>query len=216
MTLLVTTQNLQDAVGTKGDFEITKVVPGNQKIPVLSLQQADPNSRWRYHYSFDWSVGDMHAEHDDSYRYLAPFEQGKQFNVIQGYNGGFTHHGSERYALDFGMPVGTPVHAAREGVVVDTAEHNDLGGGSEEYSQYANYVIILHDDGTTGEYFHLMYQGVEVDIGQYVQAGDLLGYSGNTGFSTVPHLHFAVYRARPKGDFQSIPIQFAEGQKVDS
>ncbi len=216
MTLLVTTENLEDAVGQKGDFEITKVVPGNHKIPVLSLQQADPDERWRYHYSFDWSVGDMHAEHDDEYRYLVPYEQGAFYEVIQGYNGGFSHHGSESYSIDFGMPVGTPIHAARGGTVVDTAEHHNKGGGSQAYAQYANYVIVLHNDGTTGEYFHLMHQGVEVEVGQHVYPGELLGYSGNTGFSTTPHLHFAVYRARPKGDFESIPIIFKEGQRIDS
>ena len=208
MTLMVTTENMQSGGGRRGDFEITRVIPGKQKIPVLNLRTVNPKKRWNYFYEFDWSVGDMYARHNDSYRYHLPFAKGKHYSLVQGYNGGYSHYGSDRYALDFAMPVGTPVHAARKGVVIDIAEHNTIGGTSEWHTKYANYVIVLHDDGTTGEYFHLMHKGVEVSVGQKVQVGQLLAYSGNTGFSSLPHLHFAVYRARPKGEFQSIPVKF--------
>ena len=68
--------------------------------------------------------------------------------------------------------------------------------------------MILHADQTTGEYYHLSKSGVVVSIGEKVEAGQKIAYSGNTGFSSLPHLHFAVYRAQPFGKYQSLPFTF--------
>jgi len=69
--------------------------------------------------------------------------------------------------------------------------------------------VILHDDGTTGEYFHLKRNGVLVRTNQRIEQGNLIGYSGNTGHTTTPHLHFAVYRPGSWGKFESLPFRFA-------
>ena len=61
----------------------------------------------------------------------------------------------------------------------------------------ANYVKIRHDDGTIGNYVHLQHDGVLVEVGDKVRTGDVIGMSGNTGFTTGPHLHFEV---RVNGD----------------
>jgi len=106
------------------------------------------------------------------------------------------------------MPVGTAVHAARAGVVIDLVEKHSRGGASRKYAKYANYVVVMHDDQTTGEYYHLSKDGVVVTIGESVQAGQQIGYSGNTGFSSLPHLHFAVYKAQSLGQYQSLPFTF--------
>jgi murein DD-endopeptidase MepM/ murein hydrolase activator NlpD len=74
--------------------------------------------------------------------------------------------------------------------------------------QYANFVVILHSDGTTGEYYHLAEGGALVEVGDNVVRGQAIALSGNTGHTTMPHLHFAVYRAIDWGRTQSIAVRF--------
>lgn len=154
-----------------------------------------------------WNAGTLGAQHDDSVRYTYPLKS--EIDVVQGFNGAFSHQGASRFAIDFDVPVGTPVYAARAGRVIDAKESSDKGGPTEDFARYANYVVVLHDDGTTGEYYHLKLNGVAVAIGQQVNTGDLLGYSGETGFASLPHLHFGVYRINNDGKFQSVKFQFA-------
>ena len=208
MTLVVSARNMRSDEQVTRKFTQTAVLKGNDSIKVLSLKPQDESRRTHYNYAFEWSLGDMHAQHNDSYRYSLPFKEGTNYPVVQGFNGGFSHRGSSRYAVDFAMPVGTPVLAARDGVVMDVVEKHNRGGSSRRYARYANYVVVIHDDGTTGEYYHLRKNGAAVDVGDIVQAGDLIGYSGSTGFSSLPHLHFAVYKAKSHGKFQSVPFRF--------
>lgn len=192
------------------EFEVTRVLHQVEKMKVLTLTPIDFSKRYRISETFNWTPGDMHAQHDDDYRYQRPFAEGQNFRVVQGYGGGYSHRGASKYALDFDMPEGTPVHAARAGLVIDLTEHNWRGGASRRYARYANFVTLLHSDGTTGEYYHLKKNGVTVSLGDQVKAGELIGYSGNTGFSSMPHLHFAVYRAKPRGKYESLPVRFKQ------
>ncbi len=107
------------------------------------------------------------------------------------------------------MPEGTPIVAARAGMVVKV--ENDQSGRGKNPS--GNFVRILHDDGTMGVYLHLMQGSVNVREGQRVLAGTALARSGNTGNSTGPHLHFVVQRNVGLA-LESIPFDFA--QPVDS
>jgi murein DD-endopeptidase MepM/ murein hydrolase activator NlpD len=127
---------------------------------------------------------------------------------LQSYGARLSHRGSEYYTVDFGMPVGTPVHAARGGVVVLVEDGNDRGCWQEGCDRFANFVVVLHSDGTTGEYFHLERGSVVVRVGDAVRRGQLLARSGNTGYTTAPHLHFGVYRAAPDGSTFSLPVRF--------
>ena len=107
------------------------------------------------------------------------------------------------------MPEGTPVLAARAGLVVDTQASYDQGG--PERSQFygkANYITLQHNDGTLGRYAHLRFQGVRVTPAKQVQAGEFLGYSGNTGWSTDPHLHFCVQKPQDARTKMSLPMDF--------
>jgi murein DD-endopeptidase MepM/ murein hydrolase activator NlpD len=125
--------------------------------------------------------------------YRVPLRQREQ-RVDQGYGGTFSHTDPQNlYAMDFAAPIGTPVVAARDGVVMQVENDFDKAGlNLEKYGGRANFVRILHDDGTMALYAHLQEGGVLVRPGQPVRAGQQIGLSGNTGFTTGPHLHFAV------------------------
>ena len=156
----------------------------------------------------DIRLGRVEARHDDAYIYHLPYGEGVSYPIIQGYGAKLSHVGAEQFTLDFGMPVGTPVHAARDGVVVLFEDSHDGGCLREECSRLANFVVVLHADGTTGEYFHLERGSVSVALGDRVQRGQLLALSGNTGYSSAPHLHFGVYRTLADGHTQSVAVRF--------
>lgn len=157
----------------------------------------------------DLIIGAIDAAHDDAYEYRLPYGEQVSYPVIQSYGAHFSHRGVEQYTVDFGMPVGTPVYAAREGVVALAEDSHDAGCAHEECGRLANFVVVLHADGTTGEYFHLQHGSVQVRVGERVGRGALLAFSGNTGYTSVPHLHFGVYRTEHGGRTQSLQVSFA-------
>ena len=118
----------------------------------------------------------------------------RSVQVAQGWGGAFSHRDDEnRHAVDFAVPEGTPVLAAREGVVMQVEAGFAAGGlGSPDDVERANFVRILHDDGTMAVYAHLARGGVRVRPGERVRRGQPIGSSGNSGYSGGPHLHFAV------------------------
>lgn len=126
-------------------------------------------------------------------QYLLPLQQ-SQVRVHQGFAGGFSHADPQnRYAADFAAAIGTPVVAARAGRVMQIESDFDQAGlDRERYGGRSNFVRILHEDGTMALYAHLDINGVHVRVGEQVQAGQRIGLSGNTGFTTGPHLHFVV------------------------
>ncbi len=125
--------------------------------------------------------------------YLPPLRQPRS-RIDQGFDGQFSHDDEEnRYALDFAADIGTPVMAARAGTVMQVESgFSKAGLKKDSYSGRANFVRILHDDGTMALYAHLKTGGVLVRVGQHIQANQQIGLSGNTGFTTGPHLHFAL------------------------
>jgi murein DD-endopeptidase MepM/ murein hydrolase activator NlpD len=153
-------------------------------------------------------VGAIDADHDDTYEYRLPYADDQSYPVTQGYGARLSHRGAEQFTVDFGMPAGTPVQAAREGVVVLAEDSHATGCWSDECARLANFVVVLHADGTTGEYFHLQRGSVQVRVGERVQRGQRLALSGNTGYSTAPHLHFGVYRTGRDGGTQSVAVRF--------
>lgn len=190
------------------------VLPPGKSVPLARLRKLEAGTAGSYRYSFSWSRGDYRIRHDDDYVYSLPFQPGLDVLVTQGYNGSYSHTGDARYAVDFELPEGTPLFAAREGRVVGVREDSTVGGPDPAYMDEANYIVIRHPDGTFGEYLHLQPQGAEVEVGQSVERGQLIGYSGDTGFSGGPHLHFMVAGAAEAAGRRSFPVQFATQQGV--
>jgi murein DD-endopeptidase MepM/ murein hydrolase activator NlpD len=134
-----------------------------------------------------------------------PFASGMDVRIEQGWNTAFSHNGKAAYAYDFGLYLDTPVLAAADGVVAYVHDGETACGGPE-LLRNVNYVVINHADGSATQYGHLT--STSVDVGDVVTAGQLIGKSGNTGYShCFPHLHFArQYQGGPVTE--SVPVYF--------
>ena len=137
--------------------------------------------------------------------YRLPFPVGDSSRLIQGNNGPYGHEGHAAYAFDFIMKIGSPVVAARSGIVVATEERfrDATRKPGEE-----NFVIIQHGDSTYARYYHLTTDGALVNVGDTVAAGDTGARSGDSGASAGAHLHFDVTRECHRWGCATIPIAF--------
>ena len=118
--------------------------------------------------------------------------------------GGTTHGGRAHFALDFAVEMGSPVYAMRSGRVIAVEDRYPDNGGGREAIHYTNYVWLEHEGGIRSAYVHLQQgfiRAVGIEAGDRVEAGELIGYSGNSGFSTAPHLHVEVQDPTPRGAF---------------
>jgi murein DD-endopeptidase MepM/ murein hydrolase activator NlpD len=182
------------------------VVGAESSADVATLRRKRPDGGSRYAFTWRHRIGDPAAVHDDAARYRIPFGGDAPRRVVQGPDGAFSHRGEIAY--DFAMPVGTPVLAAREGRVAEVVDWFTEGGKRADLRDQANFVSVLHADGTFGRYIHLR-KGAAVKPGQRIAAGELVGYSGDTGYSAQSHLHFDVVRATREGGLESLAIRFA-------
>lgn len=122
-----------------------------------------------------------------------PYSPGSEYLMSQGFGGAFSHSDDcGYYSLDFIMDEGTSILAAASGRVVRVKEDSNTGGGTRDFEDDANYVYIDYGNGRYGSYLHLCQNCVDVAVGDDVTQGQVIGRSGNTGFSTEPHLHFAI------------------------
>ena len=182
------------------------VVPARASVVVARLTAPDPAVDSQFDAWMASVPGPPGARaRDVEYSYPLRIEQVK---VGQAFGGSFSHNDAQnRYAVDFAAPIGTPVLAARDGQVMQVESDFDKAGlNSEKYGGRANFVRILHDDGSMAVYAHLQNSGVLARVGQRVRAGQQIGLSGNTGFTSGPHLHFAVQVNRGM-DLQSVPFR---------
>ncbi|SDU35571.1 peptidoglycan DD-metalloendopeptidase family protein [Halopseudomonas salegens] len=179
------------------------VIPPRDQIRLLTLHPTGTGTP-RFEHRLRYAMGDPRAEHRQSH-YPLPW-QGGPFRKSQGPGGRYSHTGPKgRYAIDIAMPEGTPILAARDGMVVRVRNHQRGRGDNPA----GNYVRLLHDDGTMSVYLHLQHRSITVAEGQRVRAGTIIARSGNTGNSTGPHLHFVVQK-NVGLDTVSIPFDFAQ------
>jgi len=182
---------------------------------VLRLVQMDHRQLWRYGaYSYHFVHGIPSNLPTVDYIYSLPYA-GDSFLVGQSYYGRHSHFAGspEQYAVDFNMPEGTPIRAARPGTVIAYRDDSSAGGDAAAFAECCNYIHIKHDDGTYAVYAHLRPRGVCVRLGQVVNKGTVIGYAGSTGWASCPHLHFMVYRVLNTVKIESVPfrMQTSEG-----
>lgn len=204
------------------DFPVLKNMYTDQKLPFHAVVPAQAKQHlvltvkdkknpvgnsYEYRYSFTYYLGDVeNAEHDDNYVYLLPYANGSSTIIGQGYNGRFSHKNMN--CLDFNLSTNSKVIAARGGTVIQMKTNSNTGCKHQKCKGQANYITIYHEDGTFGKYIHLKYRGSLVKVGQKVKAGDHIGWSGNTGWSSGPHLHFEVSKPGKNNMTFTIPTKF--------
>jgi len=184
-------------------------VPGGSRLVLAHLQESAAGTRLRL-----VAIPGLPGARARNVEYLYPLRDAP-VRIAQGFGGGFSHADAEnRHAIDFAVPSGAPVLAARDGVVMQvesgaTARLDprvQVHAGDDRVR--GNFIRVLHDDGTMALYAHLQQAGVVVAPGARVLRGTIIGFSGNTGLSAAPHLHFVVQANRGMR-LESLPFRMA-------
>lgn len=183
---------------------------GRKRFLLAKWRRADGDAPWTVRdWKYKFKVGRRHPSppsQTTGWRY--PFE-GKRA-PLQKPHGTFSHFAGsqDEEAYDWAMDEGTEVLAAKDGVVIGVRSDRSEGGVDDSLKNESNYVMLRHADGLFSEYNHLQLDGVKVKLGDRVKAGQLLGLSGNTGYTSRPHLHFSVFY-NVDGTFRvTVPIVF--------
>jgi murein DD-endopeptidase MepM/ murein hydrolase activator NlpD len=181
-------------------------IPALGRQAVASIRGINPVRAVEVTFVYTAVIGDPEARADDRVLYAWPFPAGAKAELSQG-PGGPTHWDPfARFAIDLAVAEGTPVLAARAGTVVFLENrYFESGLDRERFGSRANHVRILHDDGSMALYAHLFPESIDLEPGQRVEVGQQIGLSGNTGYSSGPHLHFVVLVHR---DMRSVSVPF--------
>ncbi len=196
---------LPQSVNVEGKI---KGMTSSEPMPVLTLLQPKQTKKitiltpeegksYSYNYKFTYIMGDVSATHNDDFVYRLPYKKGEKHLVGQTYNESPTH--MNKNAVDFNMDEGNDVCAVRDGVVLQIVDKFDKGCPDESCSEYNNFVQVLHDDGSIGDYSHIMKKGSLVNLGQKIKAGQVIAKSGATGWASGPHLHLEIFVMRFSG-----------------
>ena len=179
-------------------------------ISYPKLLENDPTFKLNEFIELSYGFGKrLNAVEIEPFNYELPFKTGKRYKIMQGFNGKFSHQSVQsKYAKDFKIPIGDTIVAARNGYVVRVLSHFTERGG-KSYVDKANQIVIVHDDGTFAYYVHLDTNGTLVKVNDYVKAGQPIGISGFTGYTTKPHLHFVV-----RNFDAAIPIEFKKQKGI--
>lgn len=182
------------------------VIPAGSEQPLAEFGPQDPYQPSSFSLSLEAVPGDPGAQ-PEPVAYQMPVDT-SEWRIDQGWNGRFSHQDeASRYAIDINVAEGTPVLAAREGRVMQVEDDFEGAGVDKvKFAGRANHVRVLHSDGSMAVYAHLLPESVVVRPGARVRTGQRLGQSGNTGYSTGPHLHFAIQVNRGMA-LQSIPFE---------
>lgn len=196
-------KNGENVRASNSSTGLQKVLEPGAKDSMMVVIPSDPKKEM----NFGWETrmvlgrGTARGEHDGLYR--VPFPADMTFDTLNTADDSHSH-ASDAHSFDIMMPEGTPVIAARSGVVADVKGETrgdrvkdgvrPIYETKEAAERMGNYIRIMHDDGTIAEYRHLLDASVKVRPGQRVEAGSEIALSGNSGASKVPHLHFGVLK----------------------
>jgi murein DD-endopeptidase MepM/ murein hydrolase activator NlpD len=189
----------------------TVVPPGNRAFILSHIRPATTSSGYKFKTQAQWIIGNVNARHAADTVYQLPFRSGASYRISQAPGGPVSTHNTpeSEYAVDIPMPEGTPILAARAGTVIETRSLETIGKQSPDMLTKANVVRILHSDGTIALYAHLAHSSIQVSPGQQVTSGQQIAQAGSTGYSSGPHLHFAVQSVQRNGDkFATISLPF--------
>ncbi|MBU3925746.1 peptidoglycan DD-metalloendopeptidase family protein [Patescibacteria group bacterium] len=100
------------------------------------------------------------------------------------------YNGMGHNGIDFRASIGTPIKSSNSGVIIGIGDTDKQCGGVS----YGKWVLIEHPNNLSTLYAHLSL--IKVSNGQQIETGQIIGYSGNTGYTTGPHLHFAVFASQ--------------------
>jgi murein DD-endopeptidase MepM/ murein hydrolase activator NlpD len=202
----------QDNIRATPDLPRLFVIEPGKSDTLFEINPVNELEAWKLGLRYRYMIGRPLSHYGSTTNYLPPIAPNASFQISQAFGGSFSHTDEQnKYAADIIMPIGTPVHAARSGVVLEAEDDFYKGGTNKAYSSEANNIRILHDDGSMAIYAHLELEKAQVYPGLEVAAGQLIGYSGNTGFTSGPHLHFAVQINRGM-KLVSVPFTFINQQ----
>ena len=139
-----------------------------------------------------------------------PFQYGFNIAASQTSNGFVSHNAGMLNAVDFPTPENTTIVAAISGIIVQVVENHSTGCPTSACENESNFIVIDHGDSTFAMYAHLTVNGSLVEVGDSVDAGQNIALSGNTGWSTGPHLHFEIKDLTGN----SMPLLFYEFENI--
>jgi murein DD-endopeptidase MepM/ murein hydrolase activator NlpD len=198
--------NLKNLKSSKNNQRIFVIPAQAKKFKVLELNIKEKNEAYGFNYNIAYNIGNHFlSENSKSFEYDLPFPTSKSYSIYQGYNGKFSHQ--NKNALDFDMPIGSKILAVRKGIIIKVVDKYNRSCPTSNCNRYNNFVTIYHEDGTFAEYTHIKYKGSAVKVGQKIEKGELIAYSGNVGWSTGPHLHLEIFTQNIK-DRKTLPVKF--------
>ena len=147
--------------------------------------------------------------------YHLPF---KKSDLTKAHSDPRAHFAHFKHAMDFILPEGTEILAPRNGTVLDLKVDSSEGGPDPKYNdtKYVNYITLQHSHGEYSQYVHLKHNGALVKVGDEVKTRQPIALSGNTGFTTEPHLHFQVFKHnQTRIGWETLRVRFREGVDID-
>ena len=196
------------------ESDLTQHVLEPRETQAVRSFKITPGKRWNLKFSGTQTLGRPMQDIPKT-QHLLPFLEDQGFLVTQISTGKLSSHSEphNQYAVDFSVPLGTPVVATHDGVVAFTKTGSTLTGKTPNYRGLEN-LVLLYDEitNTWTTYAHLDVE-INVKVGDRLKAGDLIGRTGASGMMGGPHLHFAV-EMRGLEKAAAIPFQFVDRNRV--